>query len=105
MTKTILMSLIMTTALYSVAGTAPKNVISQKSAEALALQQASGEIKSSELEFENKKWIYSFDIQTKTGIQEVQIDAIKGSLVSNKKETVKQESAEAKKEAAEALKK
>ncbi len=99
MTKSLFTFLVLSSALAAFAADPPKNRITQKEAEAIALRVAPGEIKSNELEFENKKWIYSFDIVTKTGIQEVQIDAVKGRLVSNKKETVSQEAVEVKKEA------
>lgn len=80
----------------------PKNKITQNKAEKLALKEAPGKIKSSELEFENGKWVYSFDIISNGEIHEVQIDAVTSKIVSNKIETAEEEAAE---EKAEALKK
>lgn len=62
-----------------------------------------GKIESVELEKENGKLIYSYDIKTegKTGIDEVQVSAISGKVVSFEHETPAAE----KKEAAEDAKK
>lgn len=75
----------------------PKNKISMEKARAKAVAAYAGEIKSEELEFEHGKWIYSFDIARpgQSGVQEVQIDAIKGSVVSSVSETAQQEANEA----------
>ena len=56
-----------------------------------------GKIEASELETEHHRLIYSFDIRVpgKTGIDEVQISAITGKLVSHTHETPKMEHAEA----------
>lgn len=53
-----------------------------------------GTVKSSELERENGKLVYSFDISVKKGIKEVQIDAISGKVVSVKSETAQEEAKE-----------
>lgn len=72
--------------------------ISKDSAQHLALAKVpGGKVESGELERENRKLIYSFDIKVagKPGIDEVQIDAVSGALVSNVHETPAMEAAEA----------
>ena len=72
--------------------------VSRDSAQKLALAQVpGGRIVEGELEREKGKLIWSFDIRTtgKSGIDEVQIDAVSGALVSNEHETPRQERAEA----------
>jgi uncharacterized membrane protein YkoI len=56
-----------------------------------------GKIKAVELENENKKLIYSFDIETagKSGIDEVNIDAMTGKVIGVVHETPKMEKKEA----------
>jgi len=79
--------------------------ISEETARATALSQVpNGTIKSSELERENGKLIYSFDITVpgKTGIDEVNVNAIDGSVVARSHENAK---AEKKEKAAEAKEK
>ena len=51
-------------------------------AKEIAGQQAAGKIKSSELEKEHGKMIYSFNILTTAGITEVNIDAITGAVIA-----------------------
>jgi uncharacterized membrane protein YkoI len=53
---------------------------------------------SAELEEEAGRLVYSFDIARKgqTGVEEVQVDARSGEVVSMKHETAKEEAAEAK---------
>ncbi|GAC1410672.1 MAG: hypothetical protein PVSMB1_12860 [Gemmatimonadaceae bacterium] len=78
--------------------------ISEGTARATALKEfPSGTVKSSELERENGKLIYSFDITVpgKTGIDEVNVNAIDGSVVAKEHETPKSEKKEAIKEAKE----
>ena len=78
--------------------------IPEKAARATALAQVpGGKVKSGELERENGKLLYSFDIATKgkSGIDEVQIDAITGTVLSNKHETPAMEKEEAKADAKE----
>lgn len=61
-----------------------------------------GKIESSELEREHGKLIYSFDIRTgKPGLEELQVSAIDGSIVSLVHETPAKEAAEKKLEAKE----
>ena len=78
--------------------------ISEATARATALQQVpNGAVKSSELERENGKLIYSYDITVpgKTGIDEVNVNAIDGTVVAKQHETPKAEKTEAAKEAKE----
>ncbi len=80
--------------------------ITEAAAKATALAKVpGGRVKSSELERENGKLLYSFDIATKgkSGIDEVQVDAITGALIGGVvHETPKMEKAEARAEAKEA---
>ena len=79
--------------------------ITEAAAKATALAKVPGGwVKASELERENGKLLYSFDIATKgkTGIDEVQVDAITGAQIGGVvHETAKMEKAEAKAEAKE----
>ncbi|MEP7001441.1 MAG: PepSY domain-containing protein [bacterium] len=63
-----------------------------------------GKIVAVELEKEDGKFIYSYDIKTagKSGIQEVHIDAMTGALLSNAHESPADEKAEKAKDAKEA---
>lgn len=81
--------------------------ISQDSARAIALQRVpNATVKSEELEKEHGKLIYSFDLTVagKTGVEEVNVDAMTGEVVSVEHESAKKEQAEAKKEKAESTK-
>jgi uncharacterized membrane protein YkoI len=81
--------------------------ISETDARATALKQVpNGTVKSSELEREHGKLIYSYDITVpgKTGIDEVNVNAIDGSVVAKQHETPKAEKAEAAQEAKKAKK-
>ena len=62
-----------------------------------------GKIESAEIEREGGKLIYSFDVKQphKSGIEEVNVDALTGTVVKKEHESAKQEKAEMKKEAAE----
>lgn len=82
--------------------------ISEATARATALREVpNGTIKSSELEREHGKLIYSFDIVVpgKSGIEEVAVNAIDGSIVAHEHETAAMEKKEAAKEAKEKAKK
>jgi uncharacterized membrane protein YkoI len=73
--------------------------IGMKRAKQLALQQVKGTIKSSELEKEHGKMIYSFDIRNrKGGITEVNIDARTGKILVVEVESKTKEKAEEAKE-------
>jgi uncharacterized membrane protein YkoI len=78
--------------------------ITEAAARATALKEVpTGTVKKFELERENGKLIYSYDISVagKTGIEEVAVNAIDGTVVAHEHETPKQERSEAKKEAKE----
>jgi uncharacterized membrane protein YkoI len=78
--------------------------ITEAAARATALKEVpNGTVKSSELERENGKLIYSYDITVpgKTGIDEVNVNAIDGTVVAKQHETPKSEKSEAAKEAKE----
>ena len=71
-------------------------------ARAMALKDVPGaKIQAGEIEREGGKLIYSFDMKTpgKSGIDEVNIDAMTGTLVAKQHETPKDERAEAKADA------
>ena len=73
--------------------------ITMAQARATALKEVpNGRIRSSELERENGNLIYSFDIKLagKSGIEEVQVNAVTGAVVSHQHETSKMEAKEKK---------
>ena len=80
--------------------------ISEAKAREIALKQAPGTVKSSELEKEKGTLVWSFDITNAKGggITEVLVSAIDGHIVETKAETAKDEAAEKAKEAKEAKK-
>jgi uncharacterized membrane protein YkoI len=56
---------------------------------AIASKQVASKIKSGELEKENGKWIYSFDVSNNKGtITEVNIDAYTGAVIAADEENV-----------------
>lgn len=64
---------------------APRHVprITLASARATALARVPGRVRSSELERENHRWIYSFEIKTAhPGVEEVNVDADTGVIVN-----------------------
>ena len=72
----------------------PKYIGMQR-AKVIALKQVKGRIKSSELEKEHGKMIYSFDIRTaKGGTTEVNIDAVTGAVIAVTAETPADEAKE-----------
>jgi len=76
--------------------------ISIETARATALKKVPGEIQEEELEKENGKLVYSFDIRA-TGqkdITEVQVSAIDGSIVGVEKENAASEAKEKKQDSA-----
>jgi len=78
--------------------------VSEATARATALAQVpNGAFKSSELERENGKLIYSFDITVpgKTGIEEINVNAMDGSVVNHEHENAKSEKKEVAQEAKE----
>ena len=79
--------------------------VSEAQAKSTALNKVPhGIVKSSELETEKGKLVWSFDIaQPSTkGVTEIQVDAITGKIASLKIETAAQEAKEAKADAKEA---
>ncbi|MGH7603692.1 MAG: PepSY domain-containing protein [Gemmatimonadaceae bacterium] len=75
--------------------------VSKETARETALKEVpNGTVKSSELERENGKLIYSFAISApgKTGIEEVNVNAIDGSVVNREHESAATEKKEAAKE-------
>lgn len=67
----------------------PKPKISEDSARAIARAEVpNGKIRSGELEHEKGRWIYSFDIKVagKSGIEEINVDAMTGKLVAHEHE-------------------
>ena len=79
--------------------------VSADSARALALAEVPrATVKSQELEREHGKLVYSFDLSVpgRSGIEEVQVDAISGRIVSKKHETPAAEHKEQAKEKREA---
>ncbi len=79
--------------------------IAPETARTTALSQVKGgTIKEEEIEQEHGKLVYSFDIQApgKSGIEEVQVDARTGKVVSVEHESAKQAADEAAKDAREA---
>lgn len=105
--KSFLIATIIVLGLTTVASASPmpKPKLSKGSAQAIALQQAPGKVKSGELEKEHGRWIYSFDIQTSTGVHEVNIDANTGAVVENSVESAADEAKEKKADAAAAARK
>jgi uncharacterized membrane protein YkoI len=71
--------------------------ITMVQAQKAALTNESGKIQTKELERENGRLVYSFDIKMKDGIHEVNVDAITGEIAED---TVEDAAAEAKEKAA-----
>lgn len=68
--------------------------ITKQQAQETALKEVPGQIVESDLEREHGKLLYSFDIKTKDGIKEVQIDALDGKLLGVEAETKEHEAQE-----------
>lgn len=68
--------------------------ITKQQAQETALKEVPGQIIESDLEREHGKLLYSFDIKTKEGIKEVQIDALDGKLLGVELETKQHEAQE-----------
>ncbi len=90
----VLLTLILAASLCATAQPEPTAKISMAQARAIALQKESGTVKSSELEKEHGRWIYSFDISTSDGVREVNVDANTGKIVEDSKETTADEAKE-----------
>lgn len=77
----------------------PRAKVTCAEARKTALRKLGGKglrVKSAELEEENGKLVYSFDVQSKgkSGVDEVQVDAITGEVVSVKHESAADEAKE-----------
>lgn len=76
--------------------------VAERDARKTALAQVpGGKVQSHELERENGKLIYSFDIKVagKPGVEEVNVDAVTGAVVAHEHEDAKTEAKEKKAEA------
>ena len=73
--------------------------LTQQQAKAIALTKEQGTVQSGELEHENGRWIYSFDIKTGNQIHEVNVNANTGAVVED---SVEDPAAEAREKAQEA---
>lgn len=76
--------------------------VSEESARAIALKAVPGStVKEGELEKENGKLVWSFDLKVagKKGVEEVQVDAITGKVISHEHESDAKEAKEARDEA------
>jgi Peptidase propeptide and YPEB domain len=93
MKKLVLMTALMIFGLiFNLTADAQGKKIGMKRAREIASEQAKGKIKSSELEKENGKWIYSFDVRNAKGtITEVNIDAYTGTVISVEEENAQKE--------------
>lgn len=81
--------------------------VTPAAASATALARVpNGRVQSAELEKEDGKLLYSFDIKVagKSGIEEVQVDAMTGAVLSAEHETPADEAKEAKEDKAKAAK-
>ncbi len=89
MSKKLLLILTLNLAASSsaIAQSKPITRISVGEARTIAMRKENGMIKSSDLEKEHGRWIYSFDISTLSGIREVNVDAYTGKVVEDSKET------------------
>lgn len=67
----------------------------------IALKKVPGKVEEGEIERENGKLIYSFDIRTDKDITEVQVNAVDGAIVAIEHEDAKKEAKEKQKEARE----
>ncbi len=76
------------------AGLQKEAKISMQQAQKTALAKEPGTIKSKELEREHGKLMYSFDIKTKQGIREVNVDAMTGQVIEDSVESPADEAKE-----------
>lgn len=74
----------------------PKFKISEKAAQEIATRRRPGEVKSSELEKEEGKWVYSFDIFSKKDslIHEIWVDPKTGKIMKDTTESPQEEAKE-----------
>lgn len=82
---------------WSAAEKIPKDVITSEKAQKIALEKYPGTLKDSELEKEEGKWVYSFDIvDSRNIIHEVWVNAKTGKIAKHSIESSKNEAAEQK---------
>ena len=73
--------------------------VTTAAARAAALKEVpNGRVQKTELERENGKLVYSFDVKVpgKSGFEEINVDAVTGAVVSREHETAKMEAKEKK---------
>ena len=77
--------------------TPPANRVPIEKARAAATAAYHGGIQGEELEFEGGKWIYSFDLKSKSDkrVHEVHVDAISGKVLDVHTESARDEQKEA----------
>ena len=91
--------LLLTIGLLPIPSDAQTKRIGMKRATQIATKRIHGRVKSSELEKEKGRWIYSFDISTGKGkITEVNVDAYSGKIIGIEHESAKKEADENKME-------
>jgi hypothetical protein len=98
MTPKMTLAVMLILASSSIAGSQQPNrkpKITMEQARATALSKVPGEVKSAELEKEHGKLVYSFDVETKAGIREIQVDAYTGVIVADHVESAAAEAKEA----------
>lgn len=109
MTKHILSCLVLgsavclTQAFAAQAVKAPATVTREQATQTALARAPGATVRTAELEREHGRLIWSFDLSHpgRSGVTEIQVDAKTGKVVSRKKESASQESAEATREAAE----
>ena len=99
MKVTLSILLLVTTGLVPITSDAQTKRIGMKRATQIATKRIHGRVKSSELEKEKGRWIYSFDISTGKGkITEVNVDAYSDKIIGIEHESAKKEADENKME-------
>jgi hypothetical protein len=99
MKMTLSTLLLLTIGLLPITSDAQTKRIGMKRATQIATKRIHGRVKSSELEKEKGRWIYSFDISTGKGkITEVNVDAYSGKIIGIEHESAKKEADENKME-------
>ena len=99
MKVTLSILLLVTIGFLPITSDAQTKRIGMKRATQIATKRIHGRVKSSELEKEKGRWIYSFDISTGKGkITEVNVDAYSGKIIGIEHESAKKEADENKME-------
>ena len=94
-TAMVAMSIVAGAQAQTSTSSAAKPKITMTQARQTALTKEKGTIKSSELEKEHGRLIYSFDVQTTKGVREVNVDAMNGKIVEDTRESAADEAKEA----------